>query len=104
LLSAGGCFFQIIEGPIDVIDALYAKIECDTRHAAISKVLDEEITERRFPKWLMGGVTLDPELAEHKPVFELSVQALNKKVTVPPFDILNILINAFLKSSDQSIT
>mgnify|MGYP000212157287 CR=1 FL=1 len=104
LLYAGGCFFQIIEGPDNAIDALYEKIEIDRRHTAVSKVLDEPISHRRFSEWSMGGIALDPEISEHKPVFELSIQALNKKVTVSNFDILNILINAFMKSSSQAIT
>jgi hypothetical protein len=39
LLHAEGSFFQVLEGQADVVDALYAKIECDQRHAQVTLII-----------------------------------------------------------------
>lgn len=54
LLYADGNFVQIIEGPEDAVDALYAKISRDPRHTALLKALDGPIAERRFADWTLG--------------------------------------------------
>lgn len=51
LLYSDGNFVQLIEGPDDAVDALYARISRDPRHTALLKALDGPITERRFAKW-----------------------------------------------------
>jgi hypothetical protein len=37
LLYAEGSFFQVLEGPADVVDALYVKIKRDKRHDNVSR-------------------------------------------------------------------
>ena len=54
LLYAEGSFFQVLEGPADVVDALYAKIESDHRHAHMTLVIREPIPKRCFDAWTMG--------------------------------------------------
>jgi len=54
LLYADGNFVQLIEGPDDAVDALYAKISRDQRHTSLLKALDGPITERRYADWTMG--------------------------------------------------
>ena len=47
-------FLQFIEGPVEVIDDLFAKIECDDRHQSV-KVIDQGLsTDRVFFDWQMG--------------------------------------------------
>ena len=47
-------FLQFIEGPVEVIDELFAKIECDDRHQSV-KVIDQGMsTDRVFFDWQMG--------------------------------------------------
>ena len=48
-----GTFFQVIEGEQRCIEDLYRKIENDTRHREVNKVLDEEIDVRLFKNWAM---------------------------------------------------
>lgn len=103
LLYAKACFFQVIEGPDDAVDELFEKIQKDERHVAVTKVIEEQITERRFADWSMGGLALDPKLTDHEAVFELSEQVIDNKVTSPPQDILKTLLKTFYKSSTRVI-
>ena len=54
LLHAEGSFFQVLEGPADVVDALYARIERDQRHGQVTLVIREPIAKRCFDAWTMG--------------------------------------------------
>jgi hypothetical protein len=54
LLHAEGSFFQVLEGPMAVVDALYAKIERDPRHTQVTLVIREPIPKRSFDGWTMG--------------------------------------------------
>ncbi len=54
LLYAEGSFFQVIEGPAGVIDALYERIARDARHRSVVKIVQEPIEARSFGDWSMG--------------------------------------------------
>lgn len=54
LLYAEGSFFQVLEGQADLVDALYAKIERDQRHAQVTLIIKEPIPKRYFDAWTMG--------------------------------------------------
>jgi hypothetical protein len=46
-------YLQLIEGPAEAIDALYARICEDDRHANVELLLSEVADERMFPNWAM---------------------------------------------------
>ncbi len=46
-------YLQLIEGPADAIDALFARIEADDRHTNVELLLSEDAAERMFPAWAM---------------------------------------------------
>ncbi len=48
-------FHQILEGPSDRVDLLFAKIQSDIRHRDIECLAREEIDTRRFAQWSMGS-------------------------------------------------
>lgn len=54
LLHAESSFFQVVEGPADVIDALFARIERDPRHEQVTLIIREPIPRRMFANWSMG--------------------------------------------------
>lgn len=54
LLYDQGAFFQVLEGPAEIIEALYETIRADTRHNRVSKVIQEPIEHRDFAEWTMG--------------------------------------------------
>jgi hypothetical protein len=67
LLYAEGAFFQVLEGPADVVDALYGKIELDTRHTKMTKIIQEPIRKRVFDEWTMGFSAMSREEMETLP-------------------------------------
>ncbi len=69
LLYAGGHFIQTLEGPEDVVDAAYARIEQDRRHRNLIVALREPIETRAFPDWSMGFETLNDAEAGQLPGF-----------------------------------
>jgi len=67
LLYAEGSFFQVLEGPAGAVDALYGRIELDTRHAKLTKIIHEPIRQRVFDDWTMGFSALSREDIEAIP-------------------------------------
>jgi Sensors of blue-light using FAD len=54
LLHANGSFFQVLEGPADIVTKLYQTIECDERHEQVTRIISEPIPRRFFKDWSMG--------------------------------------------------
>lgn len=60
LMASGGLFFQILEGPKENIDELWAKIQNDPRHKDVLLLKVEDNVEKRiFPEWSMKKLNLD---------------------------------------------
>jgi hypothetical protein len=62
LVATGELFFQVIEGPVDAIDALYDKLSADSRHRQFL-LLEAETGDltRLFPDWAMRRLDLSDE-------------------------------------------
>lgn len=59
LVAAGDLFFQVIEGPDDKVDALYARISVDPRHRQVLLLSSEQGDFSRIcPDWAMRKVDL----------------------------------------------
>ena len=54
LLYVDESFFQILEGDPEQLHALYGRIEQDTRHSKVIKLLEVPIEKRSFSRWSMG--------------------------------------------------
>lgn len=54
LLHRDGRFIQVLEGHPDTVAELVDIIRSDSRHHDLRVLLEEPITERRFPDWTMG--------------------------------------------------
>jgi len=63
LLFIDGCFFQILEGPAEQVDQIYATISADDRHGKVTTIIREPIAQRDFNEWTMGYVGLTPDEA-----------------------------------------
>ena len=64
LLHVQGTFFQILEGPKEVVEELYARILVDPRHTHVTQIIFETISRRYFGDSDMTLATLSPtELA-----------------------------------------
>jgi hypothetical protein len=70
LMTSGGIFYQVLEGPPDAVDDLYKEIAADTRHKDVLVLsTQEEVEDRQFPSWAMKKVNLDEEaVARLEPV------------------------------------
>jgi hypothetical protein len=54
LLYRGGSFMQVLEGPSENVDAIYASIIKDSRHKNVVTLCDSPIAERDFAQWAMA--------------------------------------------------
>jgi len=61
MLLVGASFFQILEGELDAVTPLYAKIARDPRHRRIVKLIQEPIEHRDFQDWSMGLARMTPK-------------------------------------------
>lgn len=60
LMSSGGIFYQVLEGPVDAVNALFHKISLDPRHKDVLVLtVQEDVEIRQFPSWAMKKVSLD---------------------------------------------
>lgn len=55
-------FFQVLEGPKDALDALFARIVEDPRHKDVTLQVSEPSGTRLFPDWSMAYRKLDGEV------------------------------------------
>jgi hypothetical protein len=67
LLYVGGHFIQTLEGPPDVADETFARIEQDPRHRDLIIALRDQIESRTFPDWSMGFESLSTDEAASLP-------------------------------------
>jgi Sensors of blue-light using FAD len=63
LLYVQRCFFQVLEGDLAAINAVYGTIQLDPRHYRITRIIAESIVQRSFGEWTMGFSTLAPAQA-----------------------------------------
>jgi hypothetical protein len=60
LMSSGGIFYQVLEGPTEAVDELFHKISADLRHRDVLVLTThEDVEDRQFPSWAMKKVDLD---------------------------------------------
>ncbi|WP_152046769.1 BLUF domain-containing protein [Aureimonas psammosilenae] len=64
LLFNGGVFAQVLEGPLEAVEATFERIQQDERHGDVSLLALEPIAHRSFPNWAMGFVGRSAENAE----------------------------------------
>jgi hypothetical protein len=63
LMFNAGCFAQVLEGPLDAVEAAFERIQQDERHGEVSLLAMEPIAARSFPNWAMGFVGMSDEHA-----------------------------------------
>lgn len=64
LLFKDGTFFQVLEGPQDVVHQLYEYIKRDKRHNNVLVLASREIQERNFSGWSMGFIRDSNQIAK----------------------------------------
>ncbi|MEM7258346.1 MAG: diguanylate phosphodiesterase, partial [Pseudomonadota bacterium] len=58
LLLVDQCFFQVLEGPLEEVEALVEKIRSDKRHTNMTTIIREPIAQRSFSAWTMGFASI----------------------------------------------
>jgi len=61
LIWSGEAILQVLEGDIDIISALFARIEKDTRHRDVVLLASVKADRGRFWRWPMGFAEIGPE-------------------------------------------
>ena len=61
LLYSSQSFLQVLEGDQEALEATYARIGVDPRHANLRKLLDADVPRPLFPDWTMGFDHVDDE-------------------------------------------
>lgn len=56
LLFNAGCFAQVLEGPLDKVEAAFERIQQDERHGDVSLLALDPIHHRSFSNWAMGFI------------------------------------------------
>jgi len=56
LVYEDGSFLQLLEGKSDAVRALFARVQADRRHTAVTKLVEEPIEAPTFADWSMGFV------------------------------------------------
>jgi len=62
LLYSGGYFCQVIEGEAEHIEVLFESIQLDSRHAEVTVLNFEKVSERSFSEWSMAFVGIEDSL------------------------------------------
>lgn len=95
LMTSGGIFFQILEGPAEAVDRVYAAIASDSRHTDLVVLeLEQEIATRNYPDWSMK--TIDLDAASH-------VRLLPLKVMMETVFEQQLLIDKMLWAIDRTL-
>ncbi len=77
LMSSGGIFYQVLEGPVEAVDRLFQKIAADPRHKDVLVLTSqEEVEDRQFPSWAMKKVNLDEEAASRLEPIKALLEAI----------------------------
>jgi hypothetical protein len=53
LICRADLYLQLLEGPQEVVEAAYRRIEYDRRHLEVKLLSRRTVTERLFPGWAM---------------------------------------------------
>jgi blue light- and temperature-responsive anti-repressor len=61
LLYNNGSFFQILEGPKDKVEQLFATVCADQQHSKVITIICEPIANRAFGDWTMGYATMSEQ-------------------------------------------
>lgn len=66
LLYHDGNFIQVLEGERKNVLSTLSRIERDTRHRGVIRLIERDIDEREFGSWSMGFVSSDAIVREHE--------------------------------------
>ena len=94
-------FFQVLEGPKEVISELFKKISNDKRHYNVEKLSENDVDICTFPNWEMAYATpSDRDLATWAGLHSTTtVEATLSRLKSEPSLVSEFLSNVLKKSS-----
>ena len=98
LIFENNQFGQVIEGPEDVIESLWEKIQKDDRHKNIRLIERKSIASRSFQKWTMVFQG-DKEIFKGLPEVSGAIEEVDFPVDHPLLIALRVRVKAELVSS-----
>ncbi len=90
LICRHDIYLQLIEGPAEAIDALYARIVEDDRHFDVRLLLSEEASGRMFPNWAMLDDTAPSLFWSAQDVGAGALEAASPNALLAPFIKLSV--------------
>ncbi|RCH54095.1 blue light sensor protein [Mucilaginibacter hurinus] len=75
LLYAEGTFIQVLEGDLEQVNKVLAKIANDRRHKNIIELASGPVEKRNFPDWSMGFASVNADILKE---FEGYVNPVDK--------------------------
>jgi len=91
---------QVLEGPAAEVETLFAKIQCDPRHAHIQLLGRGRVTRREFPHWSMGfHQPSDAVLRQLLPFVHHPDRAFNARADLASALSLRDLLAPFVRST-----
>lgn len=94
LMTSGGIFFQVFEGPQESVDRLWETLQIDPRHKDILLLQVEEGVEKRaFPDWRMKRLNLDDRSGGQVELLRAIMQTVLKQMQMI-YDLTGVLERA----------
>ncbi len=97
LLFSEGCFAQVLEGPLDAVEAAFERIQCDARHCEVVVLQSGPITKRDFPDWSMAFVGTD---AASSPLAKATLASAFSGQSSVGDDVLDMLKGLVVRETD----
>ncbi|MFD0917556.1 BLUF domain-containing protein [Pseudahrensia aquimaris] len=76
MIFDGKRFLQLLEGPFDSVETIFASIERDPRHTDIIRYYGQNVATRSFDSWSMGFKSVDSAKA-YEEVARMEGRSLN---------------------------
>ena len=81
------CYAQVLEGPLDAVQAAFERIQCDPRHADVVVLQSGPAADRLFSAWGMAATAAaDPKVAS-----AAIIRALARPGAAAATDVLHML-------------
>lgn len=102
LLFDGVAFTQVLEGPLGAVEAIYERIQCDTRHGDVTILENCPIEQRHFSNWSMAFA--DPRSSQLLPEATSTVAQAFELPNSAASGVLHLLHRLILNKRDWLLT
>ena len=94
LILSGETFLQVLEGPSEAVNTLYARIIADPRHSKLRLLSFKSITSRQFSEWSMHIVDLYDLPMHHRELLTIKYPMKDDCIEIP--DVAELALSLLL--------